>query len=1211
MSLRTTIGTVTVAAFLLTTTAPALRALPSALVCPPGHALVEGTAAADRLRGSRDNDCLVGNDGDDRLIGSRGEDVLAGGAGDDRLAGGGGNDMLEPGPGKDIVSAGPGDDLIVIRAVCELESGERISGGPGSDTLRSPVGRDELKALGVRVRSIETVEVAPSSHDGACIDTPEGPVCSCCNDPNGDPATGCTACQPGFFQRNLLDGAGDLEDSTIPAPACVAITTCADIDCGANGTCVDNDNGGTCACAPGYAGTRCEACAPLFDAIAPGTCALGATCSRERCGGHGLCVLADASIRCVCDDGWDLDANCGGDSVVIGGPHNLIAGMGAQTYGVALTNGAHCSTDFTWSLSRGSGTLTPDPTGSRQVTYTPPSSTDGRVEHVAIEATCDNDASVGASLDVTVAGGPAAGEPGLPVTGACDPKVAAAFDEAMLSYMEDNALAGGTLAITYQEEVVCLRGYGLREFSVTIGGPFSLPEFNIELMQPCTPIRVASVTKPFTRAAFRGNLFGQAIPVALGGGTVGESTPILPILANTIGLGPNGEVPLQMPVGFYGPGYPALIPGTGVACNAGDGLIHPSWGLMTLNNVLAHRAGFNPNQNRAFAPTTGGCLGTAGEICGLLGGPGDPTISSVTRMANDLGIVAYGEPTVDDAVQWLAGICPFDTPAANRFRYSNAGFTVLGKVIEDLTGQSYENYLVGFLENDGIVDVNAPGSPVVYLGQSKGGGPRTYELPEYMQESEYFSPRADATDVTDPVFDAALGQWTFPFVRKASYGSRSYDVMAAHGGLVMNALALAKFGSTYQVRDGSPRDSARGGPGLTAYDDNPLNFHGGRLAGVAAMTWELETAEPPITNINGIGCLVRDDVADAESTTGNALNILDVEPCVLPPGIRVSVLFNTDLIAGGDPTFVRGRHDQALLGHMVRLAAAKVGATAAEWDSVLPLKESEYRVDCDYKCPPAGPCVDHECGNGELEGLEQCDDGNNNGGDGCNPDCTIPAVEPGGYDDCDGAAPGACLGGPCAARQMQAVDDSERLDWFSHAHPDGDYSRTTFCHDSYTQGEPWEEATCVRTQVNGKTFGVCRECGVDTMTGCVCPAPNSEDGGCNMGGNFAGYSCTGGRCWQGLPPNWMCTANCADDIYGNSGFCHHDDAKGAVCYQNFCDEPMLTYCADTLGAVCDANVNGCANDSCCTPECLNDADCTSLGYEPGHMCLQERCKLAP
>jgi hypothetical protein len=92
--------------------------------------------------------------------------------------------------------------------------------------------------------------------------------------------------------------------------------------------------------------------------------------------------------------------------------------------------------------------------------------------------------------------------------------------------------------------------------------------------------------------------------------------------------------------------------------------------------------------------------------------------------------------------------------------------------------------------------------------QLEAGGPRTYALPTWMNEAHYFTDRDD-TDVTTPVLED--GEGTFPHSVYPPYGATNYDIMAAHGGLVINALALAKFGSIYNLGAGRPRDKARGG----------------------------------------------------------------------------------------------------------------------------------------------------------------------------------------------------------------------------------------------------------------------------------------------------------------------------------------------------------------------------------------------------------------
>jgi CubicO group peptidase (beta-lactamase class C family) len=1168
--------------------------LPAAVVCPPGKAAIVGGDAADRLKGKRGGDCLVGGDGDDKLYGKRG------------------NDVIDPGPGIDRAVGGAGDDVFEIRGACEVGRGELISGGYGTDTVRSPLSRAELEALGVRLRSIERFELV-ASNAGACVTTAAGLACTCCNAAGFDPAAGCGSCRDGFRMDNPALTEGDMIGSpSLTPPACIVKRTCAELACGAHGSCVELDGGPSCACQTGYAGAACDACAPLYDPRADGRCVLGDTCAEAECGGHGRCTRDGAGdVRCVCDAGWDSDAHCGGDDLFVGGPGFLPPDSGPTAFGVALHNGAHCTTDFVWTASAGS--VMPDPRDSHRAVFTPPTAPNGAVVHATLRAECGNNSDLGGDREVIVGGPPASGPQPPAISGECDPKLAKELDAEMLAYMQDNELTGGTIAVTYQEQVVCLRGYGYQAESGFSGA--RIP------MQPCTPMRVASVTKPFTRAAFRGNLFGTLLPE----GSDGENTPLLPILAPTMGLSPVGELVWQAPEDIYDDNYPRFLFGTGLtaSCSSSDGVINNSWRDITIRQMLGHVAGFNPNQPYRFnglvpmpddpnAPPVwddGPCTGVNDGLCGSLADVRDPTVSwgTVTRVPNDLGL-DHGVITMDDMTRWMAGICLYDDPGMQRFRYSNVGFTMAGKAIENLTRQTYENYVVGFLSNDGINDLEAPGNPVVYLGQSKGGGPRTYSLPSWMGEADYFTFRPDSVDVTNAVLDD--GVWTFPDSVDPPYGATNYDLMASHGGLVMNALALAKFGSTYNLGTGSPRDTARGGPGLTTYDpDNTTINHNGLLWGTFAEAWELPTSDPENGgNKNGPGCLVRD--ASKEFLE------LDAKPCPVPEGLRISAIFNDE-----PPNEKSGLHDYSLVKHAIRTALSRVGTTAAEWATVTPLSDLELGMDCQIKCPPESFCVDVRCGNGVLDEGEECDDGNNESNDECSSDCQTPFKEPNGYEDCEGSDPGTCLGGPCApVVPLWDASDTQRLDSFSAAHPDGDWSADTFCHDSHTIGLAWEEATCVRTEVvPGKFFGICKQCGIDTMTGCECPEPNLEDGGCN-GNFFDGYSCIGGRCWQQpKPPNWMCTTDCAK-LYNDVGYCLHTGVDGAVCYQNFCEEPQLEnqdleqpgYCDEKHNAICDASVDGCENDTCCKLECDDDADCAPApehNYEEGHICKDNHCVL--
>jgi len=73
---------------------------------------VLGTAFADTMVGSNQDNRLAGGDGNDTLNGSGGNDTLLGGTGDDTLRGGDGNDSVDGGAGNDSIIAGLGSDTI-------------------------------------------------------------------------------------------------------------------------------------------------------------------------------------------------------------------------------------------------------------------------------------------------------------------------------------------------------------------------------------------------------------------------------------------------------------------------------------------------------------------------------------------------------------------------------------------------------------------------------------------------------------------------------------------------------------------------------------------------------------------------------------------------------------------------------------------------------------------------------------------------------------------------------------------------------------------------------------------------------------------------------------------------------------------------------------------------------------------------------------------
>ncbi|QRP63427.1 hypothetical protein I6J77_15140 [Rhodanobacter sp. FDAARGOS 1247] len=95
-----------------------------------GDDVLDGGADEDELNGEDGNDRLNGGVANDKLWGGAGNDALIGGVGDDTLDGGAGNDSLSGGDGVDLLAGNDGDDV--------------LDGGDGNDTIYGQGGNDTL-----------------------------------------------------------------------------------------------------------------------------------------------------------------------------------------------------------------------------------------------------------------------------------------------------------------------------------------------------------------------------------------------------------------------------------------------------------------------------------------------------------------------------------------------------------------------------------------------------------------------------------------------------------------------------------------------------------------------------------------------------------------------------------------------------------------------------------------------------------------------------------------------------------------------------------------------------------------------------------------------------------------------------------------------------------------------------------------------------------
>ena len=238
-----------------------------------------------------------------------------------------------------------GNDSIHLLAECAIVRGTTINGGPGFDTLYSPVPEATLVAHGVTLISIEQVVVVTPSGltaRGACtIDPDTGAiVCACCTPPFVGSA--CDECPPGEVpvsddDRRLLshvqpgEAARDIieDDFDVARGGPRAVDCVPEPPACAPGSCGDRLGRGKCGtyeciCFPPRTGidSGCDQCTFPYE-VSPdsGECVLGDECRERRCRGRGDCVSTGPGyldIGCTCDHAVDLPSRqCGRIDLVI------------------------------------------------------------------------------------------------------------------------------------------------------------------------------------------------------------------------------------------------------------------------------------------------------------------------------------------------------------------------------------------------------------------------------------------------------------------------------------------------------------------------------------------------------------------------------------------------------------------------------------------------------------------------------------------------------------------------------------------------------------------------------------------------------------------------------------------------------------------------------------------------------------------------------
>ena len=1190
------------------------------LVGGPGMDRLIGRSGNEILHGGEDNDQLVpgsGNDhawggpGDDLIVAYSGENLLGGGEGDDEIHGGAhadtiwgdqgddlinahtGHDTIYPGPGLDTVLGGPGNDTIVILSACELVEGETIDGGPGFDRVEIPFFEAQLLALGVSLLSIEEVVFAPSELDvgpGHCLENNQGEiVCQCCDE--GTVENQCGLCGPGYHAvgpRGIpgeLDVPGRFFDADFSEWVCQPNRTCEDFDCGDHGICTDEAGTPTCICDLGYTSALCRECVAGFTEVMEEVCEPSADCGEQFCNGHGECIVDEENraLVCDCDQGFE-GPNCGPRDLSI-----ALAKPAVESQEVKLTAelgpGVDCAGDFDWEVVGGSGEVVVDNEDSSIARYTPDALTPGDLTRAdVVRATCQTEQALSFDLGISVVE-----LDGLPINGLARPELVG-IDEAMLQFLDDRGMPGATLAITKDDELVFLRGYGWFNEQMT------------KTMPTCAPMRTASVTKPFTRAGVR-NLYDTD----LGGGvTLQDETIVEPLFFSLLGIDPNTRQPdYVIPADEYDlDNWPTTASGCQVP-NTGQADI--GWGSVRIKDLRRHRSGILSNDST--------------QQPGLF----DPQFNDIT-LANMMGL-NDAPPGIFDRLRFLGGACFIDYIPNSH--YSNVGYNLLGRIGVQVSGASaYAEFLQEIvLDPAGIVGGTDPDTTdLIYLGRSLV----TDVQPE---EPDYFTERADRGNVV-LAFLNNDDEWEAGGDVPAPYGGFHLEAMDAHGGIVSKAETLTDFMRAYKISNGKTR-------ALGEFSLDGMGAHYGSLTGSHSYFWQLPHSDGGLNDMGNPIIVLRQFKIPGSAPL---LEDLDVVVATLPVGVTVAVLFNKEEPRDDDdyPNYVSGTHDLTLLSDVLGLAISQV----SDWP--IGLTQEQKDLGCVQPLPPPD-----NCGNGEVDPGEECDGGPGNftcqtvgdfsGGDlECDDDCLFDTsgcleVPDNGLCDPDEDGPGDCPGAICAEIDLSA----DPVDPFSAFRGDGDFDGLQYCKDD----TGWGRMVCI--QEGNNVSGICKVCGpfqeesLSTKIGCPCVFDEGGDG-CNdldlacwggIGGEMnagwdnANVDSAPGYCYDinDGPPAFQCLANCPllgyDEVNEGPYFCYTgspQDPSGpkGLCLSFFCpgwfEEQQADECA-VHGGICDED-----GFQTCVAECdIGDpTPCQDAGYPDSWVCLEQgnfggRCVFFP
>jgi N-acyl-D-amino-acid deacylase len=155
----------------------------------------------------------------------------------------------------------------------------------------------------------------------------------------------------------------------------------------------------------------------------------------------------------------------------------------------------------------------------------------------------------------------------------------------------------------------------------------------------------------------------------------------------------------------------------------------------------------------------------------------DPMFSS-RRIARTLGIDPPPEPW--DIIRYMVRR-KLDFEPGTKYAYSNFGYLMLGRIVEQVTGSSYGQWV-----QENVF------APIGVTGARLG---RTVERDAWPGEVRYYDGRGMTARSVFPEVEAEVPR---------PYGLWYLESMDAHGGWVMSAVDLARFSASFADPDASP-----------------------------------------------------------------------------------------------------------------------------------------------------------------------------------------------------------------------------------------------------------------------------------------------------------------------------------------------------------------------------------------------------------------------